>query len=147
MKNRDQRDRRGRRRGATLVEVAVVTAIIAVMTSISVPSFRLSMERAKADLAAAHLQAIWSAQQLYWLENHAYADDLSDLSSLGLLDPSLSGAAQGYAYAITAGSATDFTATATRTGSATWSGNLAIDETCTLTGNISAPDCRRSFPS
>jgi Tfp pilus assembly protein PilE len=118
--------------------VAVVTAIIAVMTSVSVPSFRRSMERARADLAAARLQSVWAAQQLYWLENHTYAASLSTLSSAGLIDGSLTSSQQGYLYQIASASATSFSATAARQGSSTWSGTLAIDQTCTLTGSISA---------
>ena len=84
------------RRGFTLTELMVVTTLIGVMAAMSIPSFQRAVEQSRADIAAANLRAIWAAERLFWLENHAYTDKLSQqspqpvgLMQLGLLDPSL----------------------------------------------------------
>src|SRR5450830_404694 len=82
-------DRTPAPRGFTLTELMVTLTIIAAMTAMSVPSFQRAMEQSRADIAAANLRAIWAAQRLYWLENHAYTSDLTQLQALGLLDPQL----------------------------------------------------------
>jgi prepilin-type N-terminal cleavage/methylation domain-containing protein len=122
-------DRPATRRAFTLTELMVVTTLIGVMAAMSVPSFQRAMTQSRADIAAANLRAIWAAERLYWLENHAYTDKLSQqsplpsgLMQLGLLDPSLplnaSGATYqngGYYFSVTPGSdpTSTFTATAT----------------------------------
>jgi type IV pilus assembly protein PilE len=130
--------RRSRAAGFTLVELMVVTVMIGILTSMTVPSFRRAVERAKADLAAAQLQGVWSAQQVYWLENRTYATSLSELTSLGLLDQSVSNKDQSYLYAITTANASTFAASATRQKSNTWSGKLTIDQTGAVAGSINA---------
>jgi hypothetical protein len=73
---------------------------------------------------------------------------LASLQALGLLDPALLLATTGYVFAVPAADSTTFTATATRTDSARWSGAYTIDETGTLTGVVQAlgePDLRPGF--
>jgi type IV pilus assembly protein PilE len=125
------------RRGWSLVEVVVALTVVSVLITFAAPSFRRTMEQSRADIAAANLRAIWSAQRLYWLDYRTYTNDLTELEALGLLDPTL-GSATNYLYAITAADSASFTATATRTGSSVWSGVLSIDETGAVTGVISA---------
>ena len=87
-------DRTGER-GYSLVEMMVAIMVVGVLISMGVPRFSQSLEQARANVAGANLQAIWSAQRLYWLENRTYATDLATLQSLTtpnfspLLDPSL----------------------------------------------------------
>ncbi len=120
-------DRSAVRRGFTLTELMVVTTLIGVMAAMSVPSFQRALLQSRADVAVANLRAIWAAERLYWLENHAYTNVLSQttppgLIQSGLLDPNLplnsaaaSYEAGGYYYSVTLGSdpTTTFTATAT----------------------------------
>lgn len=126
------------RRGLSLMEVMLVLVVIGVLISMSAPSFHRSIEQSCADIAGANLRAIWTAQRLYWLENRTYTSDLSELESLGLLDPTIIAGTARYAYAVSAADATTLTATATRTGSVRWTGQFTIDETGVLSGTIQA---------
>jgi prepilin-type N-terminal cleavage/methylation domain-containing protein len=126
------------RRGVSLMEVMLVAVIIGILISMSAPSFHRGIEQSWADIAGANLRAIWSAQRLYWLENRTYTGDLSELESLGLLDPTIVSGTSRYVYAISAADGTGFRATATRIGSLRWTGQLAIDESGILSGAIQA---------
>jgi Tfp pilus assembly protein PilE len=127
------------------MEVMVVLTIMGVLISISMPSFRRTLEQAKADIAGANLQAIWAAQRVYWLEQRVYAPDVATLVGGGLLDPSLqttsggTSATPSYTYTITTPSdESSFTATATRAANSSWTGSFSIDQTGTLTGSLQA---------
>ncbi len=120
------------------MEVMLVLVVIGVLISMSAPSFHRSIEQSCADIAGANLRAIWTAQRLYWLENRTYTSDLSELESLGLLDPTIVSGTSRYAYAVSTADATTFTATATRTGSVRWTGQFTIDESGVLSGTIQA---------
>jgi prepilin-type N-terminal cleavage/methylation domain-containing protein len=127
---------RTRRRGMSLIEIMLVLLIIGVLLASVAPSFRRSLEQSHADIAAANLRSIWTAERLYWLENRTFCDSLSTLQSLDLVDATIVAAAEPYGYSLSA-DATTFTAEATRAGSNVWSGNLAIDETGAVTGSVS----------
>jgi Tfp pilus assembly protein PilE len=130
------------------MEVMIVVAIIAVLVSLSAPTFTRSMEQSHADVAGARLRAIWAAERLYWLENRTYTDDLSQLAALGLLDPTVPSAGGRYSYTIVAADDESFVAAAARTGSTRWSGQFTIDEIGDLSGTISAfgePDIAPGF--
>ena len=127
------------RHAFTLVELIVVLTVMGVLLSIAAPTVHRSMEQSQADIAAANLRAIWSAQKLYWLDNRTYTNDLSELETLGLLDPAIPSASTWYVYSIPASTDDTFTAAADRTGSVRWTGQLTIDETGVVSGSISAP--------
>ena len=134
-------------RGYSLVEMMVAIIVVGVLISMGVPRFQLSLEQARANVAGANLQAIWSAQRLYWLENRAYAIDLTTLQTLTtpsfspLIDPSLCTAITPYTYEVTSpDNGITFTATATRTSpphsSSGWSGDWTIDQNGLTGGSI-----------
>jgi Tfp pilus assembly protein PilE len=114
----------------------LVVAVTGIFVAMSVPSFQRSLEQSKADIAAANLRAIWSAERLYWLEYRAYTDDLSELESLDLVDQTIALAADPYRYEIRAADARSFSVVAVRSGSGKWYGQLVIDETGTVQGEI-----------
>lgn len=124
--------------GVSLIELLVSVTIMGILMSIAAPSFHRAVAQSRADIAAANLRAIWSAERCYWLDNRTYTDDLSQLSSLGLLDPTIVSANSYYIYAIPSASSSAFVATVTRTAGSKWSGQFAIDETGTVTGSIDA---------
>jgi len=124
-------DRRSRRtagvgrRGYTLVESMVVLVVMAIIMSMGVPRFSRSLEQSRADVAAANLRAIWTAERLHWLEHREYAD-LGTLVSRNLVDAS---ACSSTFYAYSATPAGDgFVARAERNDSETRGGCLQIDE-------------------
>ena len=130
-------------RGYSLIEMVVAIMVVGVLISMGVPRFSRSMEQARANVAGANLQAIWSAQRLYWLENRTYAADLATLQSLTtpnfspLIDPSLVTAVTPYSYVVTSpDNGNTFTATATRANSSGWSGSWTIDQNGNTSGAI-----------
>ncbi|MBN2216851.1 MAG: prepilin-type N-terminal cleavage/methylation domain-containing protein [Pirellulales bacterium] len=127
------------RRGFSLIELMVAVAILGVIIAFAEPSFRRTIEQSRADIAVANLRAIWTAQRLYWLENRTYAESLSDLESLDLLDATLLTASDPYSYQIgDDADETTFTATATRASGGAWSGGFTINQTGAVTGSVSA---------
>jgi prepilin-type N-terminal cleavage/methylation domain-containing protein len=135
------------KRAYSLVEMMVAIIVVGVLISMGVPRFQQSLEQARANVAAANLQAIWSAQRLYWLEYRTYATDLATLQTVttpsysSLIDPSLSTAVTPYTYDVSSpDSGLTFTATATRTpplhSSSSWSGSWTIDQNGDTSGSI-----------
>ena len=68
-----------KQKGFTLVEISIVIIILAIITSLVFPSYRKLVNKAKQTEAKTTLQAIYTAQKLYFAENDKYAADLSDL--------------------------------------------------------------------
>jgi len=127
-----------RRRGISLIEVMLVLTVMGILVTMSAPSFHRSLEQSHADIAGANLRAIWTAQRLYWLENRTYTDDVSELVSLGLLDPTILSATTRYLYTILSAGDSDFCAAATRSGSERWTGQFTIDQDGVTAGAIQA---------
>ncbi len=132
-----------RRHGYSLVESIVALVVMSVLIAMGIPRFQSSLEQAKANVACANLQSIWSAQRLYWLENRAYATDLATLQSwipsgtmLPLVDPSLPTASATASYVYQVSSTGDGSATATRNGTTSWSGSFTIGADGTLSGSV-----------
>jgi prepilin-type N-terminal cleavage/methylation domain-containing protein len=133
--------RRIRRTAFTLVEVMIVLIVICAMIAMSSPSFRRSVEQSRADIALANLKAVWSAERVYWLDQHAYATT-DQLNTAKLLDPEVlasltsSTAMGGYVYTLNlAADLKTFTAKAERT---VGSNSFTIDQdgTVTVSGSV-----------
>jgi Tfp pilus assembly protein PilE len=135
--NRANDGRFGKCRGISLLELTIVTVIIGILVTMSLPSFQRGLEQSRADLAAANLRSIWSAQRMYWIDNRTYAVDLDTLASAGLLDSAVS-AQSNYELEITSADATTFAATATRSSNARWNGTFTIDQSGVVSGSLVA---------
>ena len=130
--------RRRARRGVSFIEVVTVLVVISVLVSMAAPSFTRTIEQSHADIAGANLQAIWSAQRFYWLENRTYATSLAQLDALDLLDPSIVNGTRRYTFRIANADDDSFQAEALRSGSTRWSGTFVVDETGDIMGTIKA---------
>jgi prepilin-type N-terminal cleavage/methylation domain-containing protein len=105
-----------RRRGFTLVELAVVIIIIGVLAAFAVPRFLDSVERSKAAEAFNYMSAVRAAQERYQVRQGTYSDDVSKLD-IQMPDPKY------FAVGAFAAGGTDsledsWTLTLTRTGAA-----------------------------
>lgn len=97
-------------KGFTLIELMVVVAIIAILASIALPSYTEYVKKGRRVDAKNALSALQLAQEKYRGNNASYAEELADL---GVTNASPQGF---YVIAISAGSATGYSATATATG-------------------------------
>src|SRR5438552_5640061 len=68
-----------RRKGFTLVELAVVIVIIGVLAAFGVPRFLKSVERSKAAEAFAYLAAVRSAEERSQARNGTYEGTITNL--------------------------------------------------------------------
>lgn len=67
------------RKGFTLIELLVAILIIGVLTSISIPMYRRSVEKARAVEAIQTLSDVAKAQHDHFLATNEYAEDFGDL--------------------------------------------------------------------
>jgi Tfp pilus assembly protein PilE len=116
----------------------LVLAVMCILISVSIPSFRRSMEQSRADIAGANLRAVWTAQRLYWLEYRTYTQQLTALESAGLVDPTIVSGTSHYTYSVPSAGADSFTAAATRVGSIRWTGQFTVGEDGVLAGAVQA---------
>jgi Tfp pilus assembly protein PilE len=122
--------------GTSLLEVMLVLTIVALMTVAGIPSFLVAHEQSKADRAGVTLHSIWVAQRMHWLERRDYADSLSALANIKLIEGTLDSKTVPYTYSITSATETTFLAEADRSGSTDWTGSIYIDEGGALTGSV-----------
>jgi len=134
-----------RMRGMTLIELMVVLAIVAILASLAVGSYRRYVLRANRTDATSALLRIQVAQEKYFLQNNAYTTNVTAAPpvGLGVASPTTNGF---YTLAVTGDPnstnniATSFQATATAVGAQT------ADTSCaTLTINDQGQ--RNSAPS
>jgi prepilin-type N-terminal cleavage/methylation domain-containing protein len=131
------------RRGNTLIELMVAVVVVGVLSTLGIPRFSRSLEQSRADVAAANLRAIWTAQRMYWLNdpNRQYATTLQALYDQNLLDRSLTSSNANYSYKDPEPDPDDssgFVIKAERAAGSSWSGFLQINTkgeiSSTLTG-------------
>ena len=67
------------KKGFTLIELMIVIAIIAFLAMVSVPSLKKFLAKAKRTEAYMNLNALATAEKVYWAENGTYTTDLQAL--------------------------------------------------------------------
>ena len=67
------------RMGFTLIELLVVVLIIGILAAVAVPQYQLTVNKSRTVQAITMLKAITNAQEIYYLANGEYTDDLSEL--------------------------------------------------------------------
>ncbi len=122
---------RNKMRGVTLIELMVVVAIVALLATVALPSYRQFLLRSHRVEAKAALLNLAAAQEKFYLQNNTYTTELADAppDGLGLGATTENGY---YTIAISAADADSFTATATAAGGQaddTHCANFTIDET------------------
>jgi type IV pilus assembly protein PilE len=106
---------RNKVRGVTLIELMVVVAIVALLATIAIPSYRSFLMRSHRAEAKSALLNLAAAQEKFYLQNNTYTEELADPppDGLGLTATTVNGH---YTVAITDGDVDSFAATATATG-------------------------------
>ncbi|ODV02152.1 MAG: hypothetical protein ABT20_15140 [Rubrivivax sp. SCN 70-15] len=103
-----------RRRGFTLIELAIAMVVLAILAAVALPTFTGSIRKSRRSDAFAALTAVQQAQER-WRNNHgAYApDSLLATAAPGGLGQSATSSSGYYGIAITSADATDYVLTAT----------------------------------
>lgn len=109
-------------RGFTLIELMVVVAIVAILASISVASYRRYVLRANRTEARIALLSIQAGQEKFFLQNNTYATDIATLIAAPPAGLGLNLTAGGvtpsglYTVSFTAATPTQYTVQAVATG-------------------------------
>ena len=112
-------------RGFTLIEVMITVAIIAILAAVAFPSYTSYIRKAKRANAQTALMDLASKEQTYLLDRRQYSDVKADI---GFTDPVEIQGAYTIAIACSSAACSDFTATATPTGSQ----NVSNEQTMTI---------------
>ncbi len=128
------------RKGYTLLEICIAMIIICILVSISAPLYSRAVEQARLDSAAENLITVWSAQRAYWLKYRTFASDLMTLRNEDLISNQLAETQQSqsamYVYNIESADNLSFAASAARSNSSVWNGEIQIDEFGQIIGSI-----------
>jgi type II secretion system protein G len=72
--------------GFTLIEIAIVLAIVGILATIAVPSYTAYLNRSRNNIAIRNIRLLEHAIKLYELENLRLPNSLNELGPVSLLD-------------------------------------------------------------
>jgi len=146
-----------RPKGFTLLEMSIAVVLLGVLVAYGVPRFQKAFEQSRLDMAAMHLESVWTAQRLYRTYGTQFSTSITDLSNY--LDTSFvvsqcnntppCAPSCDFCYAMASSAENAFEARATRNSAKTsyWSGYLSITEAGTITGYTSGHNGEVVTPS
>ena len=114
--------------GFTLIELMVVVAVIGILAAVAYPSYTKHIKSANRAQAMQVMLKIASREEQYVLDARAYSATLTGSSSIGLKTTE-----DTFTCSATQCVNTNYTITATATGSQTSDGNLTLDNLGTKT--------------
>jgi type IV pilus assembly protein PilE len=123
---------RQRVRGVTLIELMIVVVVIAILTSIAVPSYRRYVMRGHRSAAQGAMMDIANRQQQILLANRSYVDGAA-LTAMGYALPPEVSEFYTLAVAADANPVPSFLITLTPTGAQASDGALTLDNRGTKT--------------
>lgn len=66
-------------KGFTLIELLVVVLIIGILASVALPTYTRAVDKARATEALSAMKTLVDAQNIYYLANNNYTDELEEL--------------------------------------------------------------------
>ena len=95
----------GKNAGFTLIELLVVVLIIGILSAVALPQYQKAVSKSRTTEAITNLKAITDAQEVYYMANGSYTDDLS------LLDIQVNPTGKYFNYSCSGGGTSDIVRT------------------------------------